>query len=548
MPQNGVSYGYNESLNLNFSVFDADNNIDSCWYNINNGTNISLVDCLNSTFNVSGNGDYLLNFYVNDSLGELSYESVGFSVQIGAPTIILNFPIDNFLNYHKNIEFSYIPNDIDLDSCELWGNFNGEFSKNKTDLNVINNEINTFYLNLTDGEYLWNIKCNDTQGNFAFNGNKTFYVDTIAPELSLIEPSGEKTSRIINVVWSLSDASPVSCIYNVYRGENLEVGNTSINCFDNSTNFEVTIDADFVFNFYVNDSAGNINFNNLSFSVDSSKSVVTINLPSSSGSSSGGGGSAIVIKNSGKINISKLDDFFIHPEDKKTIFLSAKNIGKIFLNNCQLKAKGDFDSWIYSNQIEGIAPGQNIDFIFDINIPAEIEFKEYIGEIGIICDEGEQFQELKLMVPRELKLIDIESLVYEKGELIIDYFFNGSEFFEEDVSIDIWLVDEFGNEIKRVQDNFKNNYEENIKRNIHIGLSEDLAGIYQVYFADSFNLDNFIKQSIVLGTSSTTGKVVFLEGKGRLASYIIFILILFGGLLIVLRGHSKYFKKKNKKR
>ena len=36
-PQEGGSYGYNTSLPLNFSV--ADEHLDSCWYNINNGNN-----------------------------------------------------------------------------------------------------------------------------------------------------------------------------------------------------------------------------------------------------------------------------------------------------------------------------------------------------------------------------------------------------------------------------------------------------------------------------------------------------------------------------
>ena len=46
-PQDGASYGYNESLALDFSASDADDNIDSCWYNLNIGENIIIANCAN---------------------------------------------------------------------------------------------------------------------------------------------------------------------------------------------------------------------------------------------------------------------------------------------------------------------------------------------------------------------------------------------------------------------------------------------------------------------------------------------------------------------
>ena len=59
-PQDGASYGYNTSLALEFSVSDSGVGIDSCWYNINNGNNISLPGCQNTTFNVSRGHGYNL--------------------------------------------------------------------------------------------------------------------------------------------------------------------------------------------------------------------------------------------------------------------------------------------------------------------------------------------------------------------------------------------------------------------------------------------------------------------------------------------------------
>ena len=129
-PQNGGSYGYNSSINLNFSAFDS-NGISKCWYNIDNGINISLPGCANTSFNVSGNGNYVVKVYANDSFGLVSNDSSGFSVQIGAPGIILDSPTDIYLN-NSYVEFKYTPSDVILSSCELWGDFTGEFKLNHT--------------------------------------------------------------------------------------------------------------------------------------------------------------------------------------------------------------------------------------------------------------------------------------------------------------------------------------------------------------------------------------------------------------------------------
>jgi len=91
-PVDSANYGTNESLGLEFNALDSDGNLESCWYNIGGGSNVSLAECANTTFDVSGDGTYVLNIFANDSLGEESNDSATFSIQIGAPTIILNSP------------------------------------------------------------------------------------------------------------------------------------------------------------------------------------------------------------------------------------------------------------------------------------------------------------------------------------------------------------------------------------------------------------------------------------------------------------------------
>jgi len=106
-PFEGASYGDNNSILLNFSVYDIDYNLDNCWYNIDNGNNISLTNCRNSSFNVPVSNDYQINIYANDSMGYLTNDSVNFNVNIGAPTIIIYTPFDIFYSNKTLIEFNF---------------------------------------------------------------------------------------------------------------------------------------------------------------------------------------------------------------------------------------------------------------------------------------------------------------------------------------------------------------------------------------------------------------------------------------------------------
>ncbi len=541
-PQNGGSYGYNESINLDFSANDI-NGISSCWYNIDNGNNISLINCLNISFGVPGNGNYIIAVYANDSFGLVSSYSVSFNVQIGAPTIILISPIDVYLN-NSYVEFRYIPNDIDLRSCELWGDFDGVFKLNQTNNNPINDTVNSFYLNLNDRTYLWNIRCNDSQAHSAFNGNKSFVVDTIKPILNISEPAGTKTARTgILFIFNITEDNKDSCWYNVYRGVNLEIQNTTINC-STQTNFNVTVDADFVLNLYANDSAGNFNSISSSFNVDTSS-----NPPNNGGSSGGGGsgGGTITFSNASSkkanIEVSNIGDIIAKPGDKKTLSLTAKNIGKIFLNNCRLIVQGEISSWIYSKDIFGIAPGENKNFVFDLNVPDRTMEIDYSGGISINCDEASHEQKIKISIPKGLQSIKIKEIKKDKNSLNIIYTYEGDV---GKVDVEIWMSNGNNVEYKRIKDSFSAEGGI-IERTVVIDIPEDLAGIYSVYIALSSDLNNSIRESVVLGETSTTGFAIFDQPRNKTIAYAVFILIILGGILFIIFGWGRKNKIISKK-
>ena len=536
-PQDGASYGYNNSLSLNFSVSDTDNNLQSCWYNIDNGANNSLSSCLNTTFSVSGSSSYVLNIFANDSLGLETNDSASFNVNIGSPTIILSSPIDVYLNSGVNIEFKYTPSDVDLDYCELWGNFNTSFSLNQTDLNPDNEIENIFTLSLSDNSYLWNIRCIDNAGHSAFNGNKSFYVDTIAPSLSLTQPIGTKTSRTsISLTFSSSDASPVSCKYNVTLSVGtLIVGSTNIeNC--SSTNFDVSSDGDYKLYLSINDSAGWFSFANSSFSVDTSTPVTP---PSSGGGSSGGGGgSSLPVSNaSGKLELSGVSNMIIKSGDKKTLSLSIKNAGFRFANNCKLITNGDASSWAYSKQIEGIAPGQKVDFVFDLNVPDSLNFGDYKLNLKVECDEARGEKNIVLSV---VDLIKIKSIVQEKNSIEMYYLVNPRGLVGKSVTIDILISDGDNNDIQKTQDIFLVEGNETIERKIIMDIPRGLIGLYYVSLSPGFDSENIVKQQIILGEQrSFIGRIILGTTNSKGISYILFVLIICIAIFFIVRKSYK---------
>jgi hypothetical protein len=552
-PGEGDSFGTNESLELQFSVSDA--HLNSCWYNLNKGENVSMIDCLNTTFNVSGTGSYTLYLYANDSNGLSSGNSVNFSVDLGAPSISELFPNDIYFTSHE-IVFSYKPFDIDLDSCELWGNFNGNWGLNQTNFNPENNTLNHFYLNLSDGNYLWNIKCNDSIGNFVFNGNKTFYVDTLKPIINLTEPIGTKNSRTeIPLTFLVEDNSSVMCFYNIYRGENIEKTNTTIvDC--SSTTFSVTVDADFILNLYVNDSAGNLNGISSSFKVDTTPATPII-------VSSGGGGSSRprVVNNTifnntliADLDLDLISSLVLGKGTSKEINLNVKNNGTSFLNDCVFISEGDYASWLSSNIKKNIAAGEETLFNFKINVPETIGPGIYSMGYGVICKEiiKKEFFLIEILEQEvKFELIEIQRLSNEEVKII--YSLEEISGKEQNIELQFLMVgsnEEKASEVKTtivLSANSKKEFE--VLMPIDSFLEGDLNLLVNL---NSKTYSAFVQEDLVLG-APISGFFLFGEagiGENLISLGLILTFLVFSFFIIRrIFSHRKTIRKKfdNKK-
>src|SRR3989344_3576272 len=386
-PINGSTLGNNQSIPFNFSVIE--NNLLNCWYNLDGSANVTVPGCINTSLNTS-NGNHVVRLYANDSAGNIGSSSTSFSVQVGAPSISLISPINTYLNYGEGVSLVYVPEDIDLLSCSLWGNFNGTFGINQTYLTPVSSVQNSFSVDLNDGIYSWAISCNDSIGNSAMSANQTFFVDTTLPNVSLSAPSGTFTSLSnIPITLSVSDASPVRCRYNITFAAtgNVVVSNSELlNCA--STTFTLDTESSYFFNLAVNDSAGNTNITRKSFTV----SIPGTGGGNPGGSSSGGGGGSggsgtVSGVNSFSLNFDVLDTLKINRGESESIELPVTNKGLRFLNNCHFFAKGGVSNWISGEDVQSLSPGQTTKYIFNVNVPIDAEVGDYFVTIGANCAE-----------------------------------------------------------------------------------------------------------------------------------------------------------------
>ncbi|MDD5193589.1 MAG: hypothetical protein PHF67_03300 [Candidatus Nanoarchaeia archaeon] len=235
----------------------------------------------------------------------------------------------------------------------------------------------------------------------------------------------------------------------------------------------------------------------------------------------------IVTEKSG-LDISNIENIIAKNGEKKTLALNVKNTGQVLLKDCRLQIIGEINSWFYSDQVGTISPGENRDFIFYLNIPEGAEKKDYYVKMELKCEETGKSSNFTLSILKNPVVIGINEVVIEKNNLRIKYIINS----ETEIFIDIWLVDSDGNEIKRIRDNGIG------ERNIVMELEPDLTGIYSVYFAESLDLSNSVKQSVVLGKSSLTGFIIIDQPGNKLIGYIVFVSIICGGVFFIVRSKN----------
>jgi hypothetical protein len=278
-----TTYG-NSTITINLTNSSDANTV---WWN--NGTdNQTYTSVVTQVFS---DGAYMIIAYANDSSNNLNQTSVIFTVDTTSPVLAVLSPANQTYST-SSISFNIL-SDEPLSSCKYtlnnWATNNSMAALSQTN----------YYSSATvsDGSYTPMFWCNDTTGNARTDetGAYAFTVDTAPPNITINSPTSTTyTNSTITInITSSSDASAVwwfnGTINQTYTDVTTQV-------FSSGTKTIVA---------YANDSAGNINFTSVSFTVSFSSGETN----SASGGGGGGGGASEVSasKPDFKLSIERID-------------------------------------------------------------------------------------------------------------------------------------------------------------------------------------------------------------------------------------------------
>ncbi len=138
-----------------------------------------------------------------------------FNVTDGSkPEITLDNPSDGTETASSTAGFNFTVTEIYLDTCELYGNWSDGWHVNQSYDGFVNETTQNFTnISLPEGNYIWNVWCNDTSNNANFSvANYTFRIDNTAPTVNPQNPVNSETwtSGTVTFTYQVSDISSIS--------------------------------------------------------------------------------------------------------------------------------------------------------------------------------------------------------------------------------------------------------------------------------------------------------------------------------------------------
>jgi hypothetical protein len=155
---------------------------------------------------------------------------------------------------------------------------------------------------------------------------------------------------------------------------------------------------------------------------------------------------------------------------------------------------------------------------------------------------GDSFYELNESDLNENNILSqgpltIKKVEYKDKKLEIDYIFNNSKFIGENISVEIWILNSYGEKIKDYIDTFSIRRDSPIERKIDLTISKD-PGVKEIYIALLDKRDDYVKQNIIIGNSKTTGNTILESPKNKFISYVIFLIIIGIGIFLIIKSHT----------
>ncbi len=249
---------------------------------VTNVTNVTIASYTSDVMASSAaqrfaDNSYRWNITCNDSAGNVANTlgAVTLNVDATAPAFSNLGPSDDTWNSTiTNMNASFTITDKNTQWCSFWTN-DTTWAKKNSSYNYTSSggDYNFTYTFSADGSYVWNVECNDTAGNSAFNANNfTVNVDATSPTINWLNSTGynkgidlqnwSSSSSIIfyvNATDNNAEANNAACvIYSNYTGD-WTLNTTFVYSSDkmNASSAILHPDGSYGYNVTCNDSAGN---------------------------------------------------------------------------------------------------------------------------------------------------------------------------------------------------------------------------------------------------------------------------------------------------
>ena len=193
------------------------------------------------------------------------------------PLVDLQAPPEDGFSVTDPASFQYIPSELNLKNCSLYGNWSG-WHLNDTDDAPEPGVQNAFTVELEDGYYTWAVGCYDVVGNYNISYNRTARVDWTPPQISFAGETPQNVSYV-NTDYLVINVSVYEIFQNtVTYGWNGT--NYSYLPSNHSRNFTSLQDGQHWFYVWINDTRGYSNdTGTLNVTVDTIRPNVTLLWP-----------------------------------------------------------------------------------------------------------------------------------------------------------------------------------------------------------------------------------------------------------------------------
>ena len=183
-PSNNSNISTNNA-EINYTI--SDTNLESCWYSYDTYAINTTITCGQNITGITWTqGNHNVTIYANDSVGNMNFSTVSFTLDSINPSLNITNPSQNNTNNSNNLlNINFTASDANL--FNFWYS-NDSYLVNKS-LGVFGNSFNITNITWSDGNHNVTIWANDSAGNYNFT-TISFMIDTVFPFLNSSNISG----------------------------------------------------------------------------------------------------------------------------------------------------------------------------------------------------------------------------------------------------------------------------------------------------------------------------------------------------------------------